>query len=221
LNPEVVLDSPEAVSNGGLYYIKELTPQGCENTVVANVVINSIPEVSFISNVQDFSILNPDVAFTNTSINSVNENWSFGDGASSQEQNPSHSYPTDFFGFYSVTLSIIDGNGCENSKTELIKMKEDLIYYIPNSFTPDGNIFNEVFQPVFSSGLDPLDYNLKIYNRWGQIVFESNDHLKGWDGRFGSNDQIVSDGVYTYEILYREKESEMRGVLIGSVNVLR
>ncbi len=94
-----------------------------------------------------------------------------------------------------------------------------IIFYIPNTFTPDNDEFNQDFQPVFTSGFDPYDFNLKIYNRWGQVVFESNDATQGWDGTYGG--ELVQDGSYTWKIEFKSISNDERFIHTGHVNVLK
>jgi gliding motility-associated-like protein len=92
-------------------------------------------------------------------------------------------------------------------------------YYVPNTFTPDGDKFNNTFLPVFTSGFDPYDYKLLIFNRWGEVLFESNNAAVGWDGTYGG--QMMQDGVYIYQIEFKEEFTDYRHVLRGHVNLLR
>lgn len=114
-------------------------------------------------------------------------------------------------------------SGCVDSVSRIIQIKEDLLYYIPNCFTPDDDEFNQFFQPVFTSGFDPYDYNLFIYNRWGELIFESHDTQYGWNGSYGSNSEveIVQDGIYTWKIEFKTSDTDERKVIVGHVNVLR
>jgi gliding motility-associated-like protein len=98
-------------------------------------------------------------------------------------------------------------------------MREELIFYVPNTFTPDNNGMNEVFLPIFTSGFDPYDYNLLIFNRWGEIVFESYNHQVGWDGTYRG--RLVQDGTYVWKIEFKTKYTDERKVHTGHVNVLK
>ena len=80
-------------------------------------------------------------------------------------------------------------------------MLNDPFLYAPNSFTPDGNNSNDIWIPVFSSPEYVQRYNLDIYNRWGQRIFETTDINQGWDGAFQGN--IVQDGTYIWKINFR------------------
>ena len=94
-----------------------------------------------------------------------------------------------------------------------------LVYYIPNAFTPDGDTYNETFQPVFTSGFDPYDFKLLIFNRWGEVVWESNDASVGWDGTY--NGKLVQNGTYVWKVEFKTLSNDERIMRTGHVNVIR
>lgn len=100
-----------------------------------------------------------------------------------------------------------------------ISFDEDLIYYVPNAFTPDDDGYNHVFQPIFTSGFSPYKYHLWIYNRWGEVVFESLDHTMPWDGTYGG--VLCPQGVYTWKIDFGVEETDKRYRLTGHVSLLK
>ena len=97
-------------------------------------------------------------------------------------------------------------------------MEEELIFYVPNTFTPDDDKFNQTFKPVFYSGYDPLDYTMLIFNRWGEIIWESNDVDVGWDGTYSGQTAgggfDVQDGTYTWRIEFKKTANDE--LVIGS-----
>ena len=148
--------------------------------------------------------------------------WDFGDGsAPSTEENPSHSFP----GFpptnYTIELTATTVHGCIDTMTQIVVVEESLIYYIPNTFTPDSDEHNQTWMPIFSSGVDPFNYSLYLYNRWGELVWESHNPNVGWDGTFGMSGKECQDGVYTYKISYKTPLRDDRFEITGHVNVLR
>jgi gliding motility-associated-like protein len=145
--------------------------------------------------------------------------WHFGDGATSNEQNPSHDFNISEEGDFVVQLIAYSSLGCSDTAYAIIQVQEDLIFFVPNTFTPDGNAHNQTFLPIFTSGFDPYNFNLLIFNRWGEILFESNNHLVGWDGTY--NGEVVKDGAYIWKIVFKTKNSDERQVHHGHVNLLR
>ncbi len=98
-------------------------------------------------------------------------------------------------------------------------INEDLIFYVPNAFTPDNDEFNQGFVPVFSSGFDPYNFNMLIFDRWGEIIFESNNSAAGWDGTYMG--KPVKEGVYTWKIEFKRAENDANQIAIGHVSLLR
>jgi gliding motility-associated-like protein len=88
--------------------------------------------------------------------------------------------------------------------------------FIPNVFTPNDDGINEFFTPVFSC--EDADFNLKITNRWGEVIYDSGDTNRGWNG--GINGYFVPDGVYIYEVAYQRSQIN-RVVVSGSLTILR
>jgi gliding motility-associated-like protein len=121
------------------------------------------------------------------------------------------------------TLSVQHySNGCVSNIQETVitveNCPEELIY-VPNSFTPDGDEHNNLWKPVLTSGFDPYNYNLVVINRWGEIIFESNNHLEGWDGTY--HYQLVPAGIYNWVMTISAVGFDYKKVIGGYVNVLR
>jgi gliding motility-associated-like protein len=194
------------------------TVEGCSATKDLNVSIEifTTPLAAF-SLEPEIPEINELVTFTDESINAETWFWNFGDGATSSLQNPTHYY-TDR-GIFNVKL-IVQNEICYDTAQFTIIIEEPIIFYVPNVFTPDGDNFNEVFQPVFSSGFDPFDFHLTIFNRWGEIVFESYDATIGWDGTYGDNG-IVQDGVYVWKIDFGDINSDKKYSYSGHVTLLK
>jgi gliding motility-associated-like protein len=97
----------------------------------------------------------------------------------------------------------------------------DPIFYVPNSFTPDQDENNQTWHPVFTTGFDPYKFSLVIYNRWGEIIWESLNAEGEWDGTYGVNGLDVPLGVYTWVINYSNKETDDKKVITGNINLIR
>lgn len=88
-----------------------------------------------------------------------------------------------------------------------------------NAFTPDDDNFNPFFAPVFTSGYDPQTYTLPIFNRWGEIVFESHDVNAGWDGTYGG--KKAQDGTYVWKIQIKEVGKDKHNEYVGHLTLIR
>lgn len=96
---------------------------------------------------------------------------------------------------------------------------DEIIYYVPNTFTPNGDEHNHIFNPVFVCGYDPLEYRFEVYNRWGEIVFTSLDALAGWDGTYQGIP--AKEGVFGWKLEYNADHTTEKKVLTGHANLLR
>jgi gliding motility-associated-like protein len=110
-------------------------------------------------------------------------------------ENPVFTFPEGEVGEYPVTLIVTTEYGCTDTITMTMQVVQDVLVYAPNTFTPDGDEHNQDWN-IFISGIDVYNFSLIIFNRWGQVVWESNDPSTAWDGTY--NGEIVPDGTYTW-----------------------
>ena len=178
-------------------------------------------EASFLVDPKTITSQNPITNFINSSTDATGYYWDFGDGITSTNENPTHEYRTDDASSYDITLIAYNIDGCNDTVQQSVLIKEELIYYVPNTFTPDGDEYNNVFLPVFYSGHDPYSYSMLIFNRWGELVFETYDLEKGWRGTYGETGDVVQDGVYTWKIEFKEKDIDKKVQVMGHVLLTR
>lgn len=178
------------------------------------------PEAMFSSNPSSLSNLSETVKFTNNSIGAVSYLWNFGNGNTSTAVSP-NIYYDNINGNIDVTLYAYSANNCVDSSLITLFYREEAIFYIPNSFTPDEDEFNQTWGPVFTQGFDPYNFDLYLFNRWGELIWESHDAQARWDGTYGSERLACQDGVYTWKISYKTKQTDQRIDISGSVRLLR
>jgi gliding motility-associated-like protein len=153
------------------------------------------------------------ITFQNTSQGAVSYEWYFGDGSNSTVVHPNHTYPDP--GGYVITLVAIDQEGCTDTTAQPINIEEAYFIYVPNTFTPDGKRFNNTF---FAGSYGVKSLFIQIYNRWGQVIYSSNEVNFEWDGTF--NGSLVQDGTYIWRIEYTHGYGR-KETMTGHVNVLR
>ncbi|MDF3028889.1 MAG: hypothetical protein K0S23_3196 [Fluviicola sp.] len=193
---------------------------GCSSTTSFPSFICVLPNAvaSFSVNNPVHGLMNPEFHTFNTSSNASIYSWDFGDGDESALFNPSHTYTEDA-GSYVITLIANNAGNCPDTAELTVTIQEELIFYVPNTFTPDGDEFNNVFSPVFTSGFDPHNYTMTIYNRWGETLFESNDTKYGWDGTY--NGETCKTGIYTWTIRFKSSESDKKITKTGHIQLLK
>ena len=180
------------------------------------------PEARFTPEPAELSLVNSYSTMINNSVNATSYLWDFGDGsATSDEVSPYHMFPSNDPANYQVMLVAFNELGCTDTAYARINVGEALLYFVPNAFTPDGDQFNQTFRPVFTSGFDPYNYSFFVYNRWGQVVFESHDALVGWSGTFGAGNEIAQDGVYSWKIELKTTLNGERKMMTGHVSLIR
>jgi gliding motility-associated-like protein len=200
------------------------TPLGCQySTSQANAICTfPVPTSSFNIPNQNLTTVYNGVTLENMSSGGSVYTWDFGDGSPvNSQENPYHAFPVNESNSYEVMLVTTNEYGCTDTSYQIIEIHEELTYYVPNAFTPDGNQFNNVWKPVFTEGLDPQNYHVSIFNRWGEIVWESYNSNVGWDGTYGTNGLPVQDGVYIYNICFGYKDSAKKENITGHIAMIR
>lgn len=194
----------------------------CISSDEVQVTVNQGPDATFIFNPNNPSVENTEVIFTIPYSNPSIENyiWDFGDNQTSNLEAPIHFYNEEGGVTYEVILMVTDTAGCVNTSTTLITIDDVLVYYVPNAFTPDGDDLNNIFLPIFTAGFDPLDYHLIIFDRWGEVLFESFNAAIGWDGTY-VNGSIVKYGVYVWTIEFGEITSDRQNIIHGHVALVK
>ena len=104
-----------------------------------------------------------------------------------------------------------------------IEILNSLVYYVPNSFTPDNDGFNDSWKPSITGKAAISEYSVQIFNRWGEIVWESTDPEEGWIGQSiaGSEEYFVPDGLYTWQIKLKFQSGEDSQLHQGHVSLFR
>lgn len=124
-------------------------------------------------------------------------------------------------GTYTLTATAI-ANGCSSipqTYTVTVTECDPLVYWVPNTFTPNGDEFNTTWGPVFNGPYDATGFHLTVFNRWGNLIWESWDDMARWDGMY--NGRVVTDGVYTWLIDFGILGTDERRRIHGHVTVIR
>ena len=211
------------LTNPGCYDVTlQVDENGCSNSLTISnyICVEQDPIANFTASPDLFTDNDALVAFTNLSSGATSFVWDFGDGNTSSTINPSNLYENTQEGAL-ITLTAISDFGCTDEAQLIIEYDEQEVFYIPNTFTPDGDNFNQIFTPIFYSGFDPYNFEMLIFNRWGEVVFETQDAEIGWDGSYGLNGIKAMDGTYSWKITYKNPKTDERKIIVGHVTLMR
>ena len=209
-------------NNPGCFPVKiTVTENGCNfiASLKTLICVTTPPIADFTVSDTSVGLLDATISFYNQSINGASSYlWDFKNGKNSTKKNETVNFG-EKSGYYSTTLYVKNDVGCIDSITKTIHVRDELIYYVPNTFTPNTDNINNVFKPVFSSGVSPSNYTFLIYNRWGEIIYESHSIDDGWDGMFDSKNS--PDGTYVWSLIFQDSIQNRIHNIKGHVNLLR
>ncbi|PWL28138.1 MAG: hypothetical protein DCO96_09175 [Fluviicola sp. XM-24bin1] len=198
------------------------SPEGCTATTLFPSALYAAPApiANFTFSPNPPTMFNTQVLFNNGSVGANSYEWTFEQGvpATSTMENPTTLFPDGQVGLYETSLIAISDLGCRDTMTVEIQVYPEVILYAPNTFTPEGDEFNQTWN-VFIEGVDIYDFQLTIFNRWGQVVWETSDPNMGWDATYNGN--MVQDGTYTWFITTRDILNDNKYEFNGHVNVMR
>ena len=133
-------------------------------------------------------------------------------------KNPVFTFPEGIVGSYPITLIVTTPNGCSDSITYTMQIVEDVLFYAPNSFTPDGDEYNQAWG-VSIGGLDIYRFDLYIFNRWGEMIWESHNPAEKWDGTYKG--KLVPTGTYVWRASAKSAINDGKYEFNGYINVLK
>ena len=192
--------------------------QNCTSTLTYSDLVTATPNpVADIAASPEWTqIISPEVTFTDLSSgNPVQWNWQFGNGDGSAIQNPVYSFSDT--GTYNVMLTVTNQFGCTDRTEITIVIAPFFTLYVPSAFTPDGNGLNDVFLP---QGETLRKYELRIFNRWGEQIFESFKPTDGWNGKSRNTGKDLPPGVYVYRISVEDEHNRPQDFK-GIVSLIR
>jgi gliding motility-associated-like protein len=215
-NRLIINSAPVGIND---YIVSGTDANNCTATDTATVNVYKKPGAQFIASPNPAGMFDPVVRFNDQSTPDVNYwYWSFGDGdiLDNNTQSPTHTYPGDT-ATYNALLIVGNAGQCYDSITHKVLVGPEYTFYVPNAFTPDGDGVNEVFY-CLGSGI--LEFDLKIFDRWGNFIFTSDDIQKGWDGKVNDYIDFSQQDVYVWKVavvdLFKIKHN-----YTGTITVIR
>lgn len=183
------------------------------NPVVQKIRVFARPKAAFTPVPLRTNIIRPDITFSNQSIASDSYLWSFGDGITQSDNNPSVIHHYTDTGTYTVQLIALTNNGCSDTAYGKVWVMDSFTCFIPNTFSPNADKRNDTFKPVCTN---TQYYILTVYNRWGEVVYQS-DSQTSFPEWMPVNEP---DGVYIYSISAMDRNNEVH-TFKGTVMILQ
>lgn len=210
--------------NAGTYDVQLIvtSPDGCvDSTTFQNfLTVHPKPNALFNYMPNPVTMFNTEVQLTNYSVNGISYEWFIEEGSPSYstQEDLKTIFPDGETGQYEVMLITTSEFGCIDTTIQYVIVVPEVILYVPNTFTPDGDEFNQAWE-IHIEGVDLYNFNLKLYNRWGELIYESNNPDEKWDGTYGG--VLVPQGTYTWTIEAKDLNNDNKYLYNGHVNVLR
>lgn len=177
------------------------SPIGCktDTTFFDLITIVESPAAGFSFSPEQPSNINPTVEFTDASERANRWRWDFGTGKNSLERNPVYSFPDT--GRYEVRQIVTHPNGCQDTLAQIIDVLPEVRYFLPNAFTPNLDSVNDEYKGTgFLTGA--TNFNMSIWNRWGELVFQTSNPEEGWNGLKFNSGQAAPNGVYVVLVTF-------------------
>ena len=185
------------------------------------VEVIAIPTAEFTMSANPTTIFETVIKMQDNSTPGV-VNWQWtAQGASpmtSTSENPTFFFPEGVMGTYTVELIVETAEGCVDTVEHDLIVNSDILFYAPNSFTPDGDEFNQTWTFAIQ-GVDEYNFELLIFNRWGEVIWETHDINSAWDGTYLG--KIVPTGTYTWVARVKDIYSDEKREFNGYINVLK
>ncbi len=204
------------------------SPDGCvsDTTIPQMICAYDYPDADFIMGPQPTNLYNTEINFSDQSFGTpLTYEWFFGDSiysgllGASDEQNPSFVFPDQDPGSYEVTLVVTNQYGCTDTTYQTVIIDGVYNIYVPNAFTPNGDGINDFFAPV-GEGIDADNYELLIFDRWGELVYRSTDQGLSWGGTI-KGVELAKPEVYVWKLVAKDRWTEDKHQYIGHVTLVR
>ncbi|MBI1220988.1 MAG: PKD domain-containing protein [Bacteroidetes bacterium] len=156
--------------------------------------VKELPLADFTFERVNFDFEKVEFHYTDHSQNPISWDWDFGDGQSSSYQNPNVKYADT--AHYRVQLIVSNDLNCLDTTVKTVWALPEFLLYMPNAFSPNADGNNETFGPSASQYF--IEYKMQIFNRWGEMLFETEDLNQRWDGRFRG--EVCESEVYLYKV---------------------
>lgn len=196
------------------------TSKGCSSTSTKpNMIrVSDNPVAQFTTTPTTSTIVNPTFQFNDQSQGAVSWLWDFGDPVDSKtgtNQNPSHKYSD--VGEYCILLTVENAESCKDTVSHCVSLKSEFTFYVPNAFSPNGDNINETFN---GKGIGIAKYKMIVFDRWGNLIFSTEDLNEGWNGKANGGKELAQQDVYVYKIILTDI-FDLEHTYIGHISLVK
>ncbi|MCW3077163.1 MAG: hypothetical protein JWO32_1772 [Bacteroidetes bacterium] len=215
-NTSQVFQPLQVFSPAGIYSatLVVVTTSVCIDTSIAsvsNITVNPSPQAGFTFSPQLTTIFDPEITFMNTASSDVNLwQYTFGDGTGAGYASNIHVYQE--AGDYTITQLVTNSFNCTDTFSGQIKILPEFRFWIPNTFTPDGNSRNDYFMPIT---IGVINYEFNVFSRWGEKIYSTQNPKEGWNGSYKGKE--CQEDIYTWRIVFKNVVSLKDEVHYGHV----
>jgi gliding motility-associated-like protein len=198
-----------------------ISDSGCvaSQTLPGSILVYPKPQAGFDFTNTDMDVLDPTTGVVSSAHGASSYVYFISDGTHIVGQaNFQHTFPNENPQTYTVIQFVSNTFGCKDTICKFIDVKPGFTFYIPNAFSPNGDGTNDIFK---GTGIGIKTFTLMIFDRWGNLVFTSNDLEKGWDGTFSGNGKEVSlQDVFVWKVELRDDNNKIHDY-DGTVSLIK
>jgi gliding motility-associated-like protein len=189
----------------------------CSDTARQSVTLDNFLKADF-TVLEDNCHSEPVIFKSNSAGKITKHEWLFGDGLSGSGDSTMHVYgPPTRTTTYQVRYTVTDLFGCQKIMEKPVTIYVNCQIDVPNAFTPNGDTKNDLLFPLNAIKAEQLEF--RVYNRWGQLIFETTDWKKGWDGRYSG--KLQPSGTYVWMLQYIHRDTKQRVQKKGATQLIR
>jgi len=206
-------------STSGTYNEFYTAANGCDSIVQIQLTVLPETQARFSATPSVATVFDEYIQFYNESTFADSVEWDFGDFGTYDVDNPLVNFNQNP-GRYPFCITVWSDDGCTDQNCFVYVVRDEFSVYIPNAFSANEDGINDLFY-VQGVGIDPNDFHLRIFNRWGELVFESRDLFLKWNGEAPGGKHYMQNEVYVYHLVVGSLYSTEKRELKGTVTVVR
>lgn len=178
--------------------LKVVSDSGCISQFTSPSLVNVYPSptAAFVVLPNEVDMNQPMIEVTNTSMGASSVSYTFSNGTSYNQQNFTHTFDTDNPMTVYITQIVVNNYGCKDTISQPVSIKPAFVIWVPNAFTPNSDGLNDGFM---AKGVGINKFKMWIFDRWGRVIFETDDINQAWDGTVRGSEEPIKNDVYVWK----------------------